>query len=703
MATQLQIRRGTSTQVAAFTGAEGEIVVNTTNDSVHVNDGSTAGGFELARADFNNISASATLTIGTLNTTNLDLTNLEVTNIKAKDGTAAGSIADSTGVMTIASSVLTTTDINGGTADSLVIGASTPAAGSFTTFTSNGIDDNANATAVTINSDEDVLIGTATRSADTQVFTKSLTVKGTYDGTLELETGRSDGDNSGVGRMVFVMPTNNASARDVAQIASETDGSTANERGGSLIFSTKADNVDGVVQRLNINSGGDISFYDGSGNAGFFWDSSAAALGIGTSLPSRALEVSTDGTAQFRLSRVDSTINANNTIGSIEFSGTDDTSGIVGATIVATAGATWGGGSYPTDLRFSTMTGSTLSEAARFDSSGDFILAANATGAALIKGVSGDQTDRNSGGYPQYTFVGNEGTGIRRPSANVLAFDTGGAEAARFDSSQNFVLGGTNSRPAEFSHPKGISFRGDIGQIQASTDGNIPIVINRDSSDGDLIYMLREGSVVGSIGSNSGYMVIGSPAGADAHLLIGNNLIHPATSTGGVKDNAIDIGGSSNRFKDLYLSGGAYLGGTAAANKLDDYEEGAHTCTVTMGSGSCSLYSSYNKIKYTKIGNLVTIQGQIRVESVSSPSGEMRVSMPFSINTTEDEGSNISGSLVRTYLGNAPTGGLFLHGTMVFNQGDKCNLQWSKSGSATVNHVPTAGEYLIFNFSYNVA
>jgi hypothetical protein len=47
----------------------------------------------------------------------LDLTNLEVTNIKAKDGTASASIANATGVMTIASSVLTTTDINGGTID----------------------------------------------------------------------------------------------------------------------------------------------------------------------------------------------------------------------------------------------------------------------------------------------------------------------------------------------------------------------------------------------------------------------------------------------------------------------------------------------------------------------------------------------------------------------------------------------------------
>lgn len=56
----------------------------------------------------------------------------QVTTLKANDGTAAGSIADSTGVVTLASAVLTTADINGGTLDGVTIGATTPAAGSFT-------------------------------------------------------------------------------------------------------------------------------------------------------------------------------------------------------------------------------------------------------------------------------------------------------------------------------------------------------------------------------------------------------------------------------------------------------------------------------------------------------------------------------------------------------------------------------------------
>jgi len=46
MPTTLQFRRGTSTQNNAFTGALGEVTVDTTNDAIRVHDNSTAGGFE---------------------------------------------------------------------------------------------------------------------------------------------------------------------------------------------------------------------------------------------------------------------------------------------------------------------------------------------------------------------------------------------------------------------------------------------------------------------------------------------------------------------------------------------------------------------------------------------------------------------------------------------------------------------------------
>ena len=49
MATAIQRRRGTATQHSSFTGLAGEITIDTTNNTVRVHDGSTAGGHRLAK------------------------------------------------------------------------------------------------------------------------------------------------------------------------------------------------------------------------------------------------------------------------------------------------------------------------------------------------------------------------------------------------------------------------------------------------------------------------------------------------------------------------------------------------------------------------------------------------------------------------------------------------------------------------------
>lgn len=50
MPTQVQFRRGTTAQNNNFTGAAGEISVNTSNNTIRVHDGVIAGGYELAKA-----------------------------------------------------------------------------------------------------------------------------------------------------------------------------------------------------------------------------------------------------------------------------------------------------------------------------------------------------------------------------------------------------------------------------------------------------------------------------------------------------------------------------------------------------------------------------------------------------------------------------------------------------------------------------
>jgi len=52
-AKQVQFRRGTTAEYATFTGAVGEITVDTTAVTARVHDGSTVGGFPLAHAGAN--------------------------------------------------------------------------------------------------------------------------------------------------------------------------------------------------------------------------------------------------------------------------------------------------------------------------------------------------------------------------------------------------------------------------------------------------------------------------------------------------------------------------------------------------------------------------------------------------------------------------------------------------------------------------
>ena len=59
MAKLLKLRRGTTSQHNTFTGAEGEVTIDTTKDTAVVHDGSTAGGRPLAREDMSNVSSSS--------------------------------------------------------------------------------------------------------------------------------------------------------------------------------------------------------------------------------------------------------------------------------------------------------------------------------------------------------------------------------------------------------------------------------------------------------------------------------------------------------------------------------------------------------------------------------------------------------------------------------------------------------------------
>ena len=182
--------------------------------------------------------------------------------------------------------------------------------------------------------------------------------------------------------------------------------------------------------------------------------------------------------------------------------------------------------------------------------------------------------------------------------------DNANATAITIDSSENVLVGKT----AIGLSTTGIDLRSN-GLIQAIRDGGTTIELNRLTSDGTIADFRRDGTSVGTIGYGSG--VLGFGQGTGNLGLFNATVIPMGSSTGAASDGVISLGGSnSRRFKDLYLSGGVYLGGTAAVNHLDDYEEGTWTPTLTTDGGGSATYA--NQIGwYRKVGNVVTVGLQI--------------------------------------------------------------------------------------------
>ena len=193
------------------------------------------------------------------------------------------------------------------------------------------------------------------------------------------------------------------------------------------------------------------------------------------------------------------------------------------------------------------------------------------------------------------------------------------ATAITVDSSENVLVGKTSANNTDV----GTTIYSTLG-FSSTRSGGVVGIINRTTNDGDIMQFRKDGTTVGSIGTTGGKLFIGSPDGSDAFLRFESNEISPCTSTGAFRSGAISLGKSDSQFKDLYLSGGAYLGGTGSANKLDDYEEGTWTPT-----GEGITYSTASG-SYVKVGRMVMITYNITFPSTGNTGGAQINSLPFS-------------------------------------------------------------------------
>jgi len=281
--------------------------------------------------------------------------------------------------------------------------------------------------------------------------------------------------------------------------------------------------------------------------------------------------------------------------------------------------------------------------------------------------------------------------------------DNATSTAMTLDSSGNLLVGTTDTN---LSNNTGTDtgFGVISGELQVARDGGVAM-FNRTSTDGAIATFRKDGTTVGSIGTGSGVMAIAGPSGNG--LSFPNNLVLPSTSSAGAKDASTDLGVSYSRFKDLYLSGGVYLGGTGSANKLDDYEEGTWTPfwggTVSDPSASYSLQSG----RYTKIGRMVYVTFiLISSGTPSGGSGDLLVAgLPFAYFATNLQAQGYIG-IVNNISNNMSSSQLMLVGQTASTNINVMNCSGTSTTSSSnlsVTACHNSGSRVDGTFIYSIA
>jgi|5B_taG_2_1085324.scaffolds.fasta_scaffold55581_3 hypothetical protein len=234
------------------------------------------------------------------------------------------------------------------------------------------------------------------------------------------------------------------------------------------------------------------------------------------------------------------------------------------------------------------------------------------------------------------------------------------------------------------------------------------LTVNRATSHGDIVEVQKDGTRFGALGSQSSGFYIDGESGHEG-IRFANGAITPREN-GSDSDNASDLGASNNRFKDLYLGGNLYIGGTGSANALSDYEEGTWTPTF-FGSSTAGTYTyttSGNSpyANYTKIGRTVTLQVMLNnITESSAGSGDVFVGgLPFD----KVAGSAPFGCVhLNNWNTTGTITGVTVHPTTFANSGDKLQFTLdfdnTASNSLSLSHLKSGSSDVGFSLTYLTA
>jgi hypothetical protein len=216
------------------------------------------------------------------------------------------------------------------------------------------------------------------------------------------------------------------------------------------------------------------------------------------------------------------------------------------------------------------------------------------------------------------TYAQNDG------GSDYMRFGTASTERMRIDSSGNVLVGTTTADGGYDESDGGASTVFMGASIGGAANGSAfvsrraaPLQLNRQANDGDIAVFRKNGTTVGSIGTNVGRLSIGS---GDTGVLFAGDIdaIYPANGIA-ARDSAIDLGVSGARFKNLYLSGGVISqlsvtseteiasynnnNATGAKYKISFKQNGTQVGVIEVGTSSTSYATSSDyRLKENVVG-----------------------------------------------------------------------------------------------------
>ena len=268
----------------------------------------------------------------------------------------------------------------------------------------------------------------------------------------------------------------------------------------------------------------------------------------------------------------------------------------------------------------------------------------------------------------QYNGSAWEATDTNTQIAGITS--SADATAITIDSSEKVALGGSTAVTSDSQ----VAIHG--GNLELTTAG-ARYWIPRAS----------DGALTGSLYSPSGSVVRLSGAGTSA----GTIEFEPRSSNGVIARVTAD--------------GLCFGSDTAAANALDDYEEGTHVVSATDQGGGATygLNSGYNTFAYTKVGRLVTITGTLVNSTVTgTPTGTTKFSLPFAcVNLTKQSGKS-GGAGIGVYQVQKYTSGTYPQSQI--SEGDSfITLNWGVVNANQYMSYLNTSSQVYCNFSYFTA